>query len=396
MDPRRFLAVALVVLLTAVVLAACGGGSSSSSSSSSEPAPTESEESTEAEGAEEAEPEGGNGGELVEGPSETRPTTIPAGLEPLKKPPPSGLNIVSLQCDIPTCAGYSKTFQEIGKNLGWNVKTIVFHTGQPQDALTEAVNSPGVEYINISGIPTSIIKPQLKVAAEKGIKVIKGEDPGPAEPPTVPVAISRAIGNDIHQAEGRMRWVINDSEGKANVVVIGLPEIPVVVPTPKTAEKVAEEECPECTVEELPVTGEELGAGTVPAKVVAYLQSHPDTDYVWGSFGNLTLGVPQAIKTAGLAEKVKVVSMNGIEPAEGEALKKGEIQAFNVSIQGEYSTMAADAIIRLAQGLPLPQKIYEETPQSWLCTPKTAEACLEGEPLPPGFLKQYEELWGAE
>jgi ABC-type sugar transport system substrate-binding protein len=390
MGLRRLTAVALMMLTAAVVLAACGGGSSSSSSSTAESTTAETTTGSE----ETKETTEGSGGETVEGPSETAPTKIIQGLEPLKKPPPSGLNIVNLQCDIPTCAGYSKVFQEIGKNLGWTVKTIVFKTGQPQDAMTQAVNSPGVEYVNISGIPTSIIKPQLKVAAEKGIIVIKGEDPGPAEPPTVPVAISNSLGNSELPAEGLMHWVINDSEGKANVVVIGLPEIPTVQPTPKTAERVAEEECPECKVEELAVTGEELGAGTVPAKVIAYLQSHPETDYVWGAFGNLTLGVPQAIKTAGLAEKVKVITMNGIEPAEAEALKNGEIQAYNVAAQGEYSTMAADAIIRSAEGLPFPQKIYEEAPQSWLCTPETAEECKEFETFPHGFLEQMEkEVW---
>jgi ABC-type sugar transport system substrate-binding protein len=390
MGLRRLTAVALMMLTAAVVLAACGGGSSSSSSSTAESTTAETTTGTE----ETKETTGGSGGELVEGPSETAPTKIIQGLEPLKEPPPSGLNIVNLQCDIPTCAGYSKVFQEIGKNLGWTVKTIVFKTGQPQDAMTQAVNSPGVEFINISGVTASIIKPQLKVAAEKGIIVIKGEDPGPAEPPTVPVAISNSIGNSERPAEGLMRWVINDSEGKANVVVIGLPEIPTVGPTPKTAERVAEEECPECHVEELAVTGEELGAGSVPAKVIAYLQAHPETDYVWGAFGNLTLGVPQAIKTAGLAEKVKVITMNGIEPAEAEALKNGEIQAYNVAAQGEYSTMAADAIIRSAEGLPFPQKIYEEAPQSWLCTPETAEECKEFETFPHSFLEQMEkEVW---
>jgi len=390
MGLRRLTVVALMMLTAALALAACGGGSSSSSST----AESTTAEKTTTGNEETKETTGGTGGELVEGPSETAPTKIIQGLEPLKKPPPSGLNIVNLQCDIPTCAGYSKVFQEIGKNLGWTVKTIVFKTGQPQDAMTQAVNSPGVEYVNISGIPTSIIKPQLKVAAEKGITVIKGEDPGPAEPPTVPVAISNSLGNSELPAEGLMHWVINDSEGKANVVVIGLPEIPTVQPTPKTAERVAEEECPECHVEELPVTGEELGAGTVPAKVVAYLQAHPETDYVWGAFGNLTLGVPQAIKTAGLAEKVKVITMNGIEPAEAEALKNGEIQAYNVAAQGEYSTMAADAIIRNAEGLPFPQKIYEEAPQSWLCTPETAEECKEFETFPHSFLEQMEkEVW---
>jgi hypothetical protein len=270
---RRLLAVALLMLVAAVVLAACGGGGSSSSSEASS---TESSETAEGAGGGESEPaseEGeepeseseGGGKELVENPSEEPPTGPPEGLEPLSGPVPEGLNVVNLQCDIPTCAGYSKTFQEIGKKYNWKVKTIVFKTGQPQDAMTQAVNTPGVEYVNISGVTTSIIKPQLKIAAEKGIKVIKGEDPGPAEPPTVPVAISTAIGNSENAAEGLMNWIINDSGGKANVVVIGLPEIPTVQPTPKTAERVAKESCPECHVEELPLTGEELAAGTGPA-----------------------------------------------------------------------------------------------------------------------------------
>lgn len=398
MGLRRLLALGLLLMVTAVALAACGGGGSSSSSETSGSETTEpaGETETTSEEGEGGEAEGG-GKELVEAPSETPPTTILQGLPKLKEPPPSGINVVNLQCDIPTCAGYSKVFQEIGKNLGWTVKTIVFKTGQPQDAMTQAVNTSGVEFINISGVTTSIIKPQLKIAKEKGIVVIKGEDPGPAEPPTVPVAISNAIGNSEQASEGLMHWIINDSGGKAHVVVIGLPEIPTVQTTPKTGERVAEEECPECTVEELPLTGEELAAGTGPAKVVAYLQAHPETNYVWAAFGNLSLGVPQAIKTAGYAEKVKVVSMNGIEPAEAEALKKSEIQAYNVAAQGEFSTMAADAIIRSKEGLEFPTKVYEEAPQNWLCKPETAEECKEFETFPEGFLEDMEkEVWGVK
>jgi ABC-type sugar transport system substrate-binding protein len=395
---RRLLAVALLMLVAAVVLAACGGGGSSSSSETSGSESSETAEGaaggeTEPASEESEESEGGGGKELVENPSESPPTGPPEGLEPLNGPVPEGINVVNLQCDIPTCAGYSKTFQEIGKKYNWKVKTIVFKTGQPQDAMTQAVNTPGVEYVNISGVTTSIIKPQLKIATEKGIKVIKGEDPGPAEPPTVPVAISTAIGNSENAAEGLMNWIINDSGGKADVVVIGLPEIPTVQPTPKTAERVAKESCPECHVEELPLTGEELAAGTGPAKVVAYLQAHPETNYVWGAFGNLTLGVPQAIKTAGYAEKVKVVSMNGIEPAEAQALANGEMAAYNVSAQGEYSTMAADAIMRDKLGMKFPTKVYEEAPQNWLCTPETAEECGEWETFPEGYIDGFYELW---
>jgi ribose transport system substrate-binding protein len=400
MEMRRLLTVALLALAAALALAACGGGGSSSSSSetTSEGSAGTAAETTEAAKSEttsnEETGEEGTSGGMVEGPSEMPPPAIPAGLTPLPKAPPKGLNIVTLQCDLPTCKGYTDVFAEAAKALGWTNKTIVFKTGQPQDAMTQAVDTPGVEYINISGVAPSLIEPQLKQAGEKGIIVMKGEDPAPPQPPTVPVAISGEYGNAEKQAEGLMRWMINDSEGKADVAVIGLPELPIAAPTEETMEHVAAKECPGCKVEEVAVTGEELAAGTVPAKVVAYLQAHPEVNYVSGAFGNLTLGVPQALSTAGLAEKVKLVSQNGIEPAEAEALKKGELAAYMVSAQGEFATMWADAIARHAMGLPYPTKVYEDTPQSWLCTPETAEECLEYETFPPGTLEEFEKkIW---
>jgi ribose transport system substrate-binding protein len=375
---KRLLAVAILALGGAVALAACGGGSDTASTSASSTTKNESTAGTT---------------KLLEGPSETPPTTLPKGLEPLPEAPKKGVSTVNLQCDFPTCSGFSKIFQEAAKDLGWHNKTIIYKTGQPQSAMTQAVNTPGVEFISISGVSPSTIKPQLEAAAEKGITVIKTTDASPPEPPTVPVSIAneRVI---TKEAEGLMRWVISDSGGKAHVVAIGLPEVPIVVPGPKTAERVAEEECSECSAEELPVTSEEVAAGTVPSKVIAYLQAHPEINYIWGAFGNLTLGVPQALKTAGLAGKVKIVSMNGIEKAEAEALKNEEMVAFNVLGEGELGTLAIDAIARDLQGLEYPSKLYEELPQSWLCTPATAEECLEWETFPPGFLQKFEtEIW---
>ena len=390
---RIFAACVLLVAMSTAV-AACGGGGSSSSTTS-ESAGGAKEPSSEKAAAPGGESAGGTT-ELAKAPSEVPPTTLPAGLEPLPKAPKKGINVVTLQCDLPTCAGYTKVFESIASKLGWKNRTIVFKNGSPQEAMTQAVNIPGVEYINTSGVTTSVIKPQLKIAAEKGIKVMKGEDPGPIEPPTVPVSISNAVGNTEHPAEEITRWMINDSEGKANIVVINYPEVPISGVAPGAVSRVVEAECPECGVEELAVSGEELAGGQVPAKVVAYLQSHPETNYVLAGFGNLSLGVPQALKTAGLAEKVKLVGMSGIEASELAALAKEEIKAYYVSAQGEFATGWADAIARESEGLPLPQKAYESLPQGWLCKPETAEECKEWELFPASMQEKWEELWHVE
>ena len=87
--------------------------------------------------------------------------------------------------------------------------------------------------------------------------------------------------------------------------------------------------------------------------------------------------------------------MNGIEPAEAEALKNGEIQAYNVAAQGEYSTHGGRRDHPQRRGHEASRRnIYEEAPQSWLCTPETAEECEEWETFPPEILNDYYKLWG--
>jgi ribose transport system substrate-binding protein len=393
---KRGLVVSLLLVAAAIALAACGGGSSSTSSSGGSEGQTTSS-GTEGEGAggeneNEGQEEGGEtGAELAPEPTSTEPTSIISGLEPFSKPPPKGVTAVNLQCDFPTCETISKPIREMGKKLGWNVKTIVFKTGAPQEAVTQAVNAPGVEFIFTAGIQRPIIEPQIKVAEEKGIAIISASNPEPPKGEVWPVAIAEQYG--AAPATDVTHWIINQSEGKANILLLDYQEVPITATEKPAIEKTLEEECPECSFSDLVLTGEELAAGSVPAKVVAYLQAHPEIDYIHVAFGNILLGVPEALKTAGLLENVTITSMNGLETAEGEMLKRGEVAAFYVGGQTEYALMEVDAAARLAAGMKLPQKTYEEAPQHWMCFPETAEKCTNWNG-PQNQEKEFEELWG--
>ena len=304
-----------------MALAACGGGSSSTSSSgASEEQATATNGEAEGAGGEsgtDGQAEGGEtGGTLAPEPTSTEPTSIVSGLEPFSKPPPKGITAVNLQCDFPTCETISKPIREMGKKLGWHVKTIVYKTGAPQEAVTQAVNTPGVEYIFTAGIQRPIIEPQIKVAEEKGIAIISTSNPEPPKGEVWPVAIAEQYG--AAPATDVMHWVINQSEGKANVLLLDYQEVPITATERPAIEKTLEEDCPECSFADLVLTGEELAAGSVPAKVVGYIQAHPEIDYIHVAFGNILLGVPEALKTAGLLENVTITSMNGLESAEGE------------------------------------------------------------------------------
>jgi ribose transport system substrate-binding protein len=369
----RLMTTSMLVLAAGAIFAGCGGGSSSSSAETPTTASA------------------GSGSELVTPPAESPPTAIPT-LAPLPKLPPTGVKVANLQCDYPICKTYSETFQEAAKKLGWSVKTIVYKTGQPQSAMEQAV-SDGVDYITISGAPLEVMEPQVAKAHAAGIGIVSCCDPTEPDPSIGWLAeVSNQYGNSESGGEGLARWMINDSEGTANAVVIGLPEIPIVATTPKAVERVFEEECPECTATELGVTGEELASGTMPAKVVAYLQGHPEVNYVIGSFGELLTGVPQAIQQAGFSDKVKLAGMQVLLAPEAKELKAGEVDAWYTGGNASWGFFWADAIARTEEGMKLPQKIYGEQPQRWLCTTATADECTEWEG-PAGYKQQFYKLW---
>jgi hypothetical protein len=241
---RTWLLLALVAVASLFV-AACGSSGNDSSSSeetSSTSASTEAKTS-------------------IELPSETAPTEIPK-LEPLPKAPPKGVNAAVLQCDFSICKAYADSFKRAGAKLGWNVKSIVFKTGQPQAALETALHLPGIEYVAISGTPREIIEPQVKEAEAKGIVLLSAGDPTPPHAPVWPVEISDKRGNSENAGTAVASWIIHDSGETAHIGGVGLPEIPTTALQTVTQKKVTEENCPECTYTEIPLTGEELAAGS--------------------------------------------------------------------------------------------------------------------------------------
>jgi len=82
------------------------------------------------------------------------------------------------------------------------------------------------------------------------------------------------------QAKQMADWIINDSDGKANVMMVNIEDYPILQAERKAIQTEFKEKCPDCKFDLLPVTVDDVGGGKVPSKVAAYLQSHPDVTYV--------------------------------------------------------------------------------------------------------------------
>lgn len=368
----RIARLSLAVPLLALGLAACGDSDATSTS-----------------------PEASAAAEAAPDPVTTPPTEITL-TTPLDAPPEPGKTFFWLQCELPICGKIGTGVEDAVDAAGWNLETVVFKATDPGGAIESAIQqSPDV--IGITGIPSAAVEAQLASAADAGIPVVTCS-PGPEDPSPETYA---AICSQTTQPDGEnlALWAIKDSSGGAHIVTVTIPSFPSLQTTVDGVHKMVDEHCPDCTADELELTVEDLAGGQVASKLVAYLQTNPDTNYVLFNFADLEIGVPEALQAAGFEDKVKLIG-NGGGPQQFEALVDGGgMDAAWVAYPAVYEGwQMVDSALRLVDGGTLPDGYQEELSALPTYIVDTKEAAEELAPLydwngPAGYEEQFKELW---
>jgi ribose transport system substrate-binding protein len=337
-------------------------------------------------------PAAANGKLTVAAPPTQPPSRIQV-TETLPKTPPTGKKVVFLQCELPACARYVPGVKSAAAALGWSAKIEVFKSGDPGAGLQQAINERP-DYIAITGIPPVALKPQLRAAAAAHIPLISCATPDRPGPGGYAVQCGGTLATD---ADYLGRWMINDSGGKANVVAVTIPQFPVLNTETDWFKHNLEAGCSGCSFDQLDVSVQEVGGGAVPQKLVAYLQTHPDVNYVYFTFNDLTRGVPAVLRTAGLGKKVKLVGAAG----DASIMKDiGSTQAAWTIAPNVYSAWVMfDAMARLSVGERLPDTYASSVYTSPTWVVDNAESARLLEPTsydwygPAGFEQQFKALW---
>jgi ribose transport system substrate-binding protein len=322
-----------------------------------------------------------------------RPTKI-TNTTPIGAEIPKGKNIRWIQCSVPACVALGKPLKEATDALGWNLK-IVSHDGTPEGvkaAYEQAVREKPDGVVS-SGYPRQIFDTELQQLAAANIPVIQ-------------VTVTDAPGNGLtavvngppRNAEvGRQlaTYVAGDSDGKAKALW-ATSTFPILVPELEGFEGTGgfaptlKDQCAGCTYDKLEIPIDAL-ATDAPARMVSYLQAHPDVNYVVGAFGDIVSGLPGALADAGLADKVKVVTYSQ-NATLSSYLKDGKIQAIIGFPGPEDMWQVADTFARIFAGTDF-QASQNDLP-SWIITKDTVPSTTEFYPLVEDYQAQYKALWG--
>ncbi len=325
------------------------------------------------------------------------PTTIPIST-PLPHAPQKGIKVAFLSCSAAACSLLNPGFEAAAKALGWQPKVITYDSAKPGQALQQAIDA-GYKYIATTSITLNTITPQVQQAKAKGVALFgayTGDTPGGKANGLYGVTQNFAAS----EKSGKLMaaWTIVDSNSSAHALYVSLPLYPTLVAQGKAAEAEYKADCPACSMDTLGLSVAQLGSGQGPSAIVTYLKSHTNINYVYLSFQDLDNGVAAALKSAGLAGKVKIIGTEG-QTAQLKAMIAGDERAWSILPEPYVMWTVVDWMARQSEGV-LDQAALDATAsgvQFMVDTPAQASAQLKsngGEwPGPTNYQAQFEKLW---
>lgn len=285
-----------------------------------------------------------------------------ANVDSLSAPPQIGYNPGPLQESsagkkitvvLPTTSkgqANEPVWKRVAEELGWDltIKKVGTSAEEIKDTFDEIAADEEMEGLYVNSRDPSLWQQAFDKIAARGVPIVLGsttDDPAWTHKSVNVLSADRVVKTISQYAAD---WMVADSEGKGEAVVF-------TVPVQLTLDKIAnayvdqvEKTCPGCTVDRVNVKGFESIGKDLPGTVVSYLQAHPKVKYVFMAFGDMMIGVPDAVRSSGL-DDVKLYSQSA-GATNLQYLKDGVQVADFAYSQPLANHVAADALARGTTG----------------------------------------------
>ena len=221
--------------------------------------------------------------------------------EPLKALPEPGSVVAFLDLGTPTTTAFYGYLQEAAKVLGVSMQRV--QTGRsPQEinaAMNSVVESKPAAVIDVALDP-ALFTPQLEALQAAGtvvvpVSITNGEEFGFDD-----AQIGQGAAGARENGKAVASALLAHTQGTATqLVYYRVPEIPFTPLVLEGVQQRLEEQCPSCSLRVVDIPVSQVGS-TAARTVVSDLQAHPDTQAFIASTDELQMGLPAAMKVAGL------------------------------------------------------------------------------------------------
>lgn len=320
--------------------------------------------------------------------AEARQTLANWQAPPVAPAPQAGKSIYVVTCTSQGigCVRAATGAREAGESIGWNVR-VIDGKGDPgtwNSAMQSAI-AAGADGIIIDAVPPMLVGDALGRAAKAGIPIVSIFNPVPdADSPVF------AFVRPDHEAQGKLmaNWVIQQSQGKATILLVEDRQFPELVQRAKGFREVIAQ-CAGCRVVDTLESNIGTMAQRLASAVATRLNRHPDVDYIVAPFDSNAFFVSEGVRQAGRAGKVKVAGYEG-DPQSFDAIRQGT-QAMTIANPAEW--MGWQAIDELNRALHGGAPVNQLVPFRLIDAGNVPDSAgWQGD---VDFRSQYRELWSA-
>jgi hypothetical protein len=275
----------------------------------------------------------------------------PISIPILPTRPPTDKTIAIMTCNVPVCAGEADPEATAAKLLHWKVTFVTLTSLTPQ-AYLAAVNEIVQLHPNFATIvpilPDSFITTQLTELQKAGTKVV--EAAGTITPSSAGPVEGVVAGAPQLSESGALMGdaVVANSQGDAQVAFVWDPTLANSFgPIEQSFIRVVKGAGG--TVDIVDISESNVGR-SVPGQIVSYVQAHPSVKFVAFALSDYLAGVPQALATAGLSGKVKIISRDP-EASNMADVANGSEWAEVAEEEPAAAFRAVDLFARMAMGI---------------------------------------------
>ncbi len=391
--PARLLAMGMGTLAVVFTMVAC-----SSSSKTSTPPTTAAPAATTAPAgasggstATTAAPSGGSGGlaaaQALIAKDSPEPTQITDTAKVTGKIP-SGKTVYFIPCGPnPECQQEGQIVKTAASMVGWST-VIVPNDGSPQGskaAFDQVVRAKpaGVLY---TAIPQSTFQSETAALKANGTVVSAC---------CVTDAVGNGIDYNIDSPEesgpvGQAQAAIvatNSNCQNADSVVVNIPDFAILADGVKAFKDGMASYCPSSTVNELDIALANIASANTT--IVSYARAHPNVKYIVASTDGVTIGLPAALKAAGLSDKIVG---QGATPTNIQYLHAGQEVGDVAFPYNEVMYSMLTPVLQKAAGDAITPSV---APPMWILTPSNAPNTSAAIfPVVQDYQAQYKANWG--
>lgn len=312
--------------------------------------------------------------------------------------PPKGKRIMVLVCGnfAYGCVREGEAVKEAAETLGWTVDVVDGRLDPTvwNRAVKQAVDSGIDGIVSVASDPNLMGEAMARVHAENVPFVMLGQNPKDGDAPGVQTWIRpdpSAGGRDVAE------WVRADSDGKAGVLILDLPDFADIMERNDTIAETLAGDCGGCTTYRADVAGQTVGTTLAPL-VTSQLQQHPDVTYVWSPDDSVADFVAQGIRQAGRSSTVSLMATSGTTPSSVGRLQDGS-QAVDLVFPDNYmGWLAVDSLARGIAGQPVEQ--VWDAPQRLFTAANIDEAPSDlaevGWKTEFEYKSEFRNLWGSK